>query len=209
NVRGRAATSGFNFEFDLVTPLGTRATTLALAGEHNLRNALGAAAAAYAAGATVDQIVDGLGAMRAVAGRLELKPAIHGAFLIDDSYNANPSSLRAGLDTLQSLGGRRWLVLGDMLELGTGADELHSQIGAYARETGIEHLWAIGPRSKFAVKAFGKGGMWFDSIEELITAVQSALAPSVTVLIKGSRANKLERVAGALSIGAPTVAGGH
>jgi len=209
NVRSVAGSDGFKFDFELVTPVGVRNATLALAGEHNLRNALGAAAAAYASGATLDQIVVGLGNMRAVAGRLQLKPAIHDAFLIDDSYNANPSSLRAGLDTLQSMGGRRWLVLGDMLELGAGADELHTQIGAYARTTGIEKLWAIGPHCKFAVQAFGPGAEWFADIEQLITAVQGALAPSVTVLIKGSRANRLERVAAALSSGVSAAADGH
>jgi len=209
NVRSVAGSDGFKFDFELVTPAGARNATLALAGEHNLRNALGAAAAAYAAGATLDQLVVGLGNMRAVAGRLQLKPAIHQAFLIDDSYNANPSSLRAGLDTLQAMGGRRWLVLGDMLELGAGAEELHAQIGSYARATGIEKLWAIGPRSKFAVDAFGAGAEWFADIEQLIAAVQGALAPSVTVLIKGSRANRLERVAAALSIGASAAVNGH
>lgn len=209
NVRSVVGNDGFKFDFELVTPDGTRSATLALAGEHNLRNALGAAAAAYAAGATLDNIVSGLAAMRAVAGRLQLKPAIRDAFLIDDSYNANPSSLRAGLDTLQSMGGRRWLILGDMLELGAGADELHAQIGAYARASGIEHLWAIGPHSKFAVQAFGDGAQWFDSIEQLIAAVQAALSPRVTVLIKGSRANRLERVAAALSVGAAQVVNGH
>jgi UDP-N-acetylmuramoyl-tripeptide--D-alanyl-D-alanine ligase len=209
NVRGGANTQGFRFDFELATPQGVRTASLALAGEHNLRNALGAAAAAYAAGASLDHIVVGLAAMRAVAGRLQLKPAIHGAFLIDDSYNANPSSLRAGLDTLQAMSDRRWLVLGDMLELGAGADELHAQIGAYARETGIEHLWAIGPHSKFAVQAFGQGAQWFADIDQLIAAVQSALTPQVTVLIKGSRANRLERVAAALSVGGVAAANGH
>ena len=209
NVRSSASSDGFRFDFALITPDGTRAATLALAGEHNLRNALGAAAASHAAGASLDDIVEGLAAMRAVAGRLQLKPAIHGAFLIDDSYNANPSSLRAGLDTLQSMGSRRWLVLGDMLELGAGADELHAQIGAYARVSGIEKLWAIGSRSKFAVQAFGSGAEWFTDIDAMIAAVQNGLEPNVTVLIKGSRANRLERVAAALSIGSSAAANGH
>jgi UDP-N-acetylmuramoyl-tripeptide--D-alanyl-D-alanine ligase len=107
NASGDAG--GFRIEFELATPAGTKPVTLALAGLHNLRNALGAAAVAFAAGATLDQI-EGLGAMRAVSGRLELKPAINGAFLVDDSYNANPSSLKAGLDALRGFSGQRWLV---------------------------------------------------------------------------------------------------
>ena len=99
--------------------------------------------------------------MKTVAGRLELKPAINGAFLVDDSYNANPSSLKAGLDAFRSFGGARWLVLGEMRELGDSADELHAEVGRYARQAGIERLLAVGERSRFAVEAFGPGAQWF------------------------------------------------
>jgi UDP-N-acetylmuramoyl-tripeptide--D-alanyl-D-alanine ligase len=208
-VRTEMNTQGFYFEFELMTPLGSRACTLALAGTHNLRNALGAAAAAYVAGATLADLTAGLAAMRAVGGRLNLLPAIHGAFLLDDSYNANPSSLRAGIDTLRSLPGDHWLVLGDMLELGAGSDELHAEMGAYARAAGINRLFAIGPRARFAVEAFGSGAEWFGSIDALIATVQGQLQTNVTVLIKGSRANRLERVAAALSTGALAAANGH
>ncbi len=200
---------GVGFEFELITPGNSHSCTLALAGTHNLRNALGAAAAAHAAGATLDDIVAGLADMRAVAGRLNLLPAIHGAFLLDDSYNANPSSLRAGIDTLQSLPGAHWLVLGDMLELGAGADELHAEMGAYARAAGINRLLAVGPHSHFAVEAFGSGAEWFGNVESLIAKVQGILKPNVTILIKGSRANRLERVAAALVAGVSAAANGH
>jgi UDP-N-acetylmuramoyl-tripeptide--D-alanyl-D-alanine ligase len=205
----RAQTNGIGFDFELMTPVGSRAATLALAGTHNLRNALGAAAAAHAAGATLDDLVAGLASMKAVSGRLQLLPAIHSAFLLDDSYNANPSSLRAGLDALQALRGEHWLVLGDMLELGEGGDALHAEMGAYARSVGVTRLFAVGPRARFAVDAFGVGGEWFANVESLIDSVQRALAPDVTVLIKGSRANRLERVTAALAVGAPAVANGH
>jgi UDP-N-acetylmuramoyl-tripeptide--D-alanyl-D-alanine ligase len=208
-VRTEMHTAGFRFEFELLTPTGSRPCTLALAGIHNLRNALGAAAAAHAAGASLADITEGLAAMRAVGGRLNLLPAIHGAFLIDDSYNANPSSLRAGIDTLQALPGDHWLVLGDMLELGASSDELHTEMGAYARAAGVSRLFAIGPRARFAVEAFGSGAEWFGSIETLIGKVQGQLHANVTVLIKGSRANRLERVTAALSTGAPSAANGH
>ena len=198
-VQAAGDQGGFKIDFELVTPLGTKPATLGLGGLHNLRNALGACAVAVAAGATLDDLVAGLGAVRAVAGRLELKPALNGAFLVDDSYNANPSSLKAGLDAFRSFGGARWLVLGDMMELGASADELHAEVGRYAKQAGIARLFAIGQRSHFAVEAFGRGAQWFKDIDSLIGEARSALAPGIAVLIKGSRSNRLERVTNALA----------
>lgn len=208
-VQSASAAGGFRIDFALVTPAGTKAATLGLAGLHNLRNALGAAAVAFAAGATLDQIVAGLAAMKTVSGRLELKPAIHGAYLVDDSYNANPSSLKAGIDALAGFGGKRWLILGDMLELGESADELHAEVGRYARQAGIERLLAIGRHSHFAVEAFGRGAQWFGDAEALIAEARRSLAADVAVLIKGSRANRLERVSTALAAASSQVANGH
>ncbi len=202
-VNAKSDTAGFHIEFELITPEGARDATLALAGLHNLRNALGAAAAAYAAGASVDDIVAGLAAMKPVSGRLELKPAINGAFLVDDSYNANPSSLKAGLDALRDFGGARWLVLGEMKELGDSADALHAEVGRYARDAGIQRLLAVGERSRYAVEAFGPGAQWFADLDALIADARDSLREGVAVLIKGSRANKLERVAAALAAEAP------
>lgn len=200
-IRVPTGAVGYRFEFILRTPVGERAATLSLAGEHNLRNALGAAAAAYAAGATLDEIIVGLRSMQAVSGRLRLLPAIHGASLLDDSYNANPSSLRAGIDTMCAVRGEHWLVLGDMLELGPGSADLHAQMGVYARNAGIKRLFAIGRFAQRAVESFGANAQWFENIDAMIAAVQGALTPDVTVLIKGSRANRLERVTAALSVG--------
>jgi UDP-N-acetylmuramoyl-tripeptide--D-alanyl-D-alanine ligase len=208
-VREINSPAGFRIEFDLVTPDGTLPATLPLAGLHNLRNALGAAAAACAAGTAVEQIVKGLAAMKTVAGRLELKPAINGAFIVDDSYNANPSSLKAGLDAMRSFAGTRWLVLGEMKELGDASDELHAEVGRYARQAGIERLLAIGEGSRFSVEAFGRGGQWFADIDALIRDAKASLTPGVAVLIKGSRANRLERVSAALSAGPPGDSNGH
>jgi UDP-N-acetylmuramoyl-tripeptide--D-alanyl-D-alanine ligase len=186
-------------QFDLMSPVGTESVRLDLAGLHNLRNALGAAAAAHAAGADLSDIAAGLAAVRPVKGRLEFRPAINGALLVDDSYNANPASVRAGLDTFRGVAGARWLVLGDMMELGSGADQLHAEIGRYAREAGIERLLAFGPKSRFAVDAFGPGGTWFEDIDDLIAEARQSLVPDVVVLVKGSRANRLERVTAALA----------
>jgi len=202
-VTSRAVDDGFASVFQLVTPAGRRSVTLALAGEHNVMNALAAAAAAHAAGAGLDAIVEGLGRMRAVSGRLEVKRLPGGARLIDDSYNANPASVRAGLRALAALEGQHWLVLGEMRELGEGSSQLHAEIGEFARQSGVARLFAVGEDARHAVEAFGAGATWFAGVEDLSSALRAALAPGVTVLVKGSRSNRLERVAAALGAGAP------
>jgi UDP-N-acetylmuramoyl-tripeptide--D-alanyl-D-alanine ligase len=207
-VNAHSDAAGFRIDFDLVTPMGSERATLALAGLHNLRNALGACAVAHAAGATLSDLVRGLAAMKAVAGRLELKPAINDAFLVDDSYNANPSSLKAGLDAFRSFAGSRWLVLGEMRELGDSADALHAEVGRYAKQVGVQRLLAVGEHSKHAVEAFGAGGQWFATLEALIEEARSSITGGVAVLIKGSRANKLEKVAASLALH-PTEGEGH
>jgi UDP-N-acetylmuramoyl-tripeptide--D-alanyl-D-alanine ligase len=206
-VRNVADQGGFRIEFELITPTGSAPATLPLAGMHNLRNALGAAAATFAAGATVAQIAQGLARMKPVSGRLELKPALRGAYLIDDSYNANPTSMKAGIDALRDFSGERWLVLGEMRELGVTSDELHAEVGRYARSAGITRLFAIGAGAKHATDAFGAGAHWFDSIDSLIATVRQELRENVAVLIKGSRSNRLERVAAALAADPSAVSG--
>ena len=210
DVRLEAGPSGFRSSFDLVMPAGVRTVTLQLGGLHNVRNALGAATAASAAGASFDNIVDGLAQVRPVAGRLDLRPARHGALLVDDSYNANPTSLRAGLEAFRSLPGRRWLVLGEMREGGASADEQHAEVGRFARTSGVDRLFAIGARARIAVDAFGSGAEWFADLDALIAAVEAGLEPGVTLLIKGSRSNRLERVSAALGAESALAAGrGH
>ncbi|WP_237392663.1 UDP-N-acetylmuramoyl-tripeptide--D-alanyl-D-alanine ligase [Steroidobacter denitrificans] len=210
-VRIAGEVGSFRTDFDLATPGGSCAATLALGGLHNLRNALGAAAVACAVGATLHDIAAGLARMQSVGGRLEFKPAIHGAFIIDDSYNANPGSLRAGLDVLcgpgafgrtPAMGTARWLVLGEMKELGANTDELHAQVGRYARDSGVERLLAIGEDARHAVDAFGEGSRWFADVGALIEAARRDLEtrePGVVMLVKGSRANHLERFVAALA----------
>jgi UDP-N-acetylmuramoyl-tripeptide--D-alanyl-D-alanine ligase len=195
----RLTEQGFVTDFELISPLGQRRLSIALAGEHNVMNALAAAAASHAAGAKLDSIVAGLESMRPVSGRLEVRAARRGARLIDDSYNANPGSLRAGVRSLAGIPGEHWLVLGEMAELGDESPRLHAEIGAFAREHGIDRLLAVGADTRFAVEAFGPGAVWFASIEELTAEAQGTLHPDVTVLIKGSRVNRLERVASALA----------
>ncbi len=190
--------AGATQEFELRTPAGTVGVRLQLAGRHNVLNALGAAAAAHAAGADLAAIADGLGRMRPVRGRLELKAAVGGAFLIDDSYNANPSSLSAGLGVLEAAAGERWLVLGDMAELGDATREAHVSAGREARTAGVSRLFAVGTLTGDAVAEFGAGAEWFPDTAALAARLAPLLREGVTVLVKGSRLNRLERVVDAL-----------
>jgi UDP-N-acetylmuramoyl-tripeptide--D-alanyl-D-alanine ligase len=196
----------FATRFTLVCPLGVSSILLKAGGAHNIGNALAAAAAAGAAGASLEQITSGLADFRPVSGRLQLKAGARDSWIIDDSYNANPSSVRAGLEVLRALDGVTWLVLGDMAELGEHAEDSHAHMGAYARDCGIKRLFAIGAQSSRAVETFGAGAEWFADADSLIRRVQSEISPGVTVLIKGSRVNRLERVVQALT-GAGAAAG--
>ncbi|HTP38009.1 MAG TPA: UDP-N-acetylmuramoyl-tripeptide--D-alanyl-D-alanine ligase [Steroidobacteraceae bacterium] len=199
--------SGFRNRFQLHTPAGTRSVELALAGEHNVRNALAAAAAASAAGASLDEIVAGLASVRAVPGRLQFQRTAGGAWLIDDSYNANPSSVEAGIEVLASLPGRRWLVLGDMAELGAHAEQSHRDAGRFARQHGVERLDSYGALAALAAEEFGAGAHRHSDLDELARALQPQLAGDVRLLIKGSRVNRLERLVRALTSDAPAARG--
>lgn len=198
NIKSDITPDGFRTRFTLVCPLGQTDIDLQLAGQHNILNALCAAAAAASAGANLQNLASGLAAVRAVPGRLQFKLARSGAWIIDDSYNANPSSVRAGIDVLASLEGRKWLVLGDMAELGAFAESSHAEIGTYAREHGIERLFATGPLTQLTVESFGNGAQWFTDTQALARALDESATADVRMLIKGSRFNRLERVIEAL-----------
>jgi UDP-N-acetylmuramoyl-tripeptide--D-alanyl-D-alanine ligase len=178
----------------LRTPLGGAEVRLALPGEHNALNALAATAAAIACGTRLESVVQGLSGFAGVKGRLQKKPALHGATLIDDSYNANPASVQAAIAVLARQGGKRILVLGDMGELGDQAESLHRETGAAAKAAGIDALLALGDMSRFTVEAFGPGAMHFEFIEGLLAELENRLGPDVTVLVKGSRFMQMERV---------------
>jgi len=191
--------AGFVTRFKLLSPLGTAPIELHLAGQHNVSNALCAAAAACAAGASLDDVRLGLATMRPVPGRLQFKTAPSGAWIVDDSYNANPSSMKAGIEVLANVDARRWLVMGDMGELGDHGVESHGEIGRFARNHRIDRLFATGTLSALAVEAFGSGGEWFSDTEAMARAVNAELTREVCVLVKGSRSNRLERVVEALT----------
>jgi UDP-N-acetylmuramoyl-tripeptide--D-alanyl-D-alanine ligase len=195
--------------FELATPGGPVAVRLSLTGEHNVLNAAAAAAAAWACGANPAQIAAGLAEVVPVRGRLQLKPALHGAWIIDDSYNANPSSALAALEVLGSVAGERWLVLGDMAELGEHAVAGHAEVGRAARRHGVTRLFAVGSTTPHAVEAFGRGGRWFPDAAALTAALREALRPGITALVKGSRLNRLERVVEALVEPPPAACNGN
>ena len=171
---------------------------LPLTGRHNVGNALAAAALALACGAGLDDIVAGLRDAEPVSGRLVRHRLANGAVLIDDSYNANPGSLDAAIDTLASMSGESWLVLGDMRELGPQARELHAAAGLRARHAGITRLFTLGAMSEAAAEAFGEGARTFTTHAALAEALRNELHTSVRVLVKGSRGSAMDRIVDAL-----------
>ncbi len=173
---------------------------LSVAGAHNARNALAAASAAIALGFGLDEIAAGLATFTGVPGRLQRKRGVQGCVLWDDSYNANPDSLRAGLEAVRLEGQETWLVLGDMGELGDEAAALHAESGRLAQTLGVARLYATGELAAHAAQAFGAGARHFEAIEPLLSALRAELQPGIHVLIKGSRAARMERVVQALEV---------
>lgn len=194
-VSGGYALRGLASEIVVRAPDGEARARLAIAGLHNVHNALAAAACAHAAGIPVATIGRGLEAFRPYAGRMQAKRTQGGATLIDDSYNANPDSVRAAIDVLAACPAPTVLVLGDMGEVGAQGPQFHREVGAYARERGIGALYALGEASREAVAAFGQGARHFASPEHL----RAALPADGTVLVKGSRFMRMERVVAALT----------
>ena len=208
-IQGRIESGAFATTFLLAIDGSQARVRLGLAGRHNVSNALGAAAAAHAAGVGLFDIVAGLERTRPVAGRLQLKPGPRGSWLIDDSYNANPSSVRAGIDVLCALPGEHWLVLGEMAELGEEAAASHAGIGDYARRAGITRMFAMGAAARYAVDAFGARASWYEDAARLADELAASLEPGVTTLVKGSRVNRLERVVERLVAPLPAAGNGN
>ena len=188
-------------QFDLLTPAGRATVNLPLPGRHNVSNALAAAAAATALGLDPAQIAAGLGQVRNVGGRVQTRQGIHGARILDDSYNANPDSLRAALALLQSWPGEHWLVLGAMAELGPQTEAQHAAAGRMARETGIARLFTLGSVAASAAGEFGVGAQRFEQVQELIGCLREQIDQRVVLLVKGSRSARMERVVDALAEG--------
>jgi UDP-N-acetylmuramoyl-tripeptide--D-alanyl-D-alanine ligase len=194
-VTGRYELKALESEIVVSTPSGEARATLAIPGLHNVRNALAAAACAHAAGIPAQAIGEGLATFRPYAGRLQVKKTAAGATLIDDSYNANPDSVRAAIDVLASCPGPTALVLGDMGEVGQQGPAFHAEVGRYAKEKGISSLLAFGSSAGESVNAFGAGARHYDDWNEIAFSLKNAK----TILVKGSRFMHMERVVDALT----------
>ena len=184
----------------VTTPKGSCTIKLQLLGSHNVINALAAIAASIAAGISLEQIVKGLESLTPVNGRLQIKPGLNKSRVIDDTYNANPTSLHAAINVLHDFSGKRFLALGDMGELGDDADELHINAGNYAKQNGVDSLYSFGKLAAKAAKEFGGNGFCYDKHEDMIDALRDELSQDVTLLVKGSRSMHMENVVNALTM---------
>jgi len=187
-------------QFDLVIDNKKIAIAIDVLGEHSVRNALMASAMAYAVGASLENIQHGLARFSPVGGRMSRHLGISNAQIIDDSYNANPGSVRAAIDVLAVREGKRIMVLGDLGELGENAENLHAQLGTYAQQKNLDHFFTLGVLTQHASKAYGQqlGQHHFADRELLIEALKKLATPDSTILIKGSRSAKMDLVVSAL-----------
>ena len=151
-----------------------------------------------AAGVPRADVREGLRAFRGIKGRLQRRDGLNGSIVLDDTYNANPDSVRAGIDVLAATVGKKILVLGDMGEIGDMTGQFHDEVGGYAKSQGVDRLLALGDSSALAAHNFGAGGRHFKKIEDLIGSLIDELTPETTVLIKGSRFMRMERVSDAV-----------
>ena len=194
DVRGRFTVRGLGGQLNMATPWGEIDLELAVPGCHGARNACAAAAATLVAGVPPAAVKQGLEGFAGVKGRLQRRAGRAGALVVDDSYNANPDSMRAAIDVLASVPGRCILVMGDMGEVGAAAGQFHDEIGGYAKSHGIDRLLCLGEMSAAAAANFGAGGQHFKHIDDLVRTLLAELGPQTTVLVKGSRFMRMERV---------------
>ena len=199
DVTAQCTINGFGSDVALTSPQGDTNFRLQVPGQHNVRNALAAAAACLAAGISLAAVAEGLGGYTGTAGRLHLRKGAGDAVLIDDSYNANPDSMRAGIAVLAATPGRKILVIGDMGEIGEQSFQYHDEIGGYAKSEGVDFLFGLGEMSEVAARNFGEGGYHFTRLDDLVAAVKAELNENTVVLVKGSRFMKMERVVDALA----------
>lgn len=188
--------------FTLQTTVGGVTVSLKVAGMHNVRNALSAAAMAMVAGASLEQVQAGLEKFASVKGRMSIVPGLQQATIIDDSYNASPSSFRAAIDVLVLSRGTTVVVMGDMGELGHDAERAHREVGSYARTCGVDHFIAVGSLSKLAVEAYGDTGIFLEDRKTFADIIRPLMNESVTVLVKGSRSQGMEKLVRQIQAGA-------
>ena len=198
NIHVKIENHQFITRFDLICANEKISVNLPLAGNHNVLNALAATAATSALGISLEQIKQGLESMSPVKGRMQLLRGKLGNTIINDTYNANTSSLQAALDVLQKCDGQHWVILGAFGELGENAENLHFEMGETLKNIGVKRLFAVGGLTKNTVAAFGENATHFETQTDLITAVQNLLTGNETILIKGSRSQRMENVTNAL-----------
>jgi UDP-N-acetylmuramoyl-tripeptide--D-alanyl-D-alanine ligase len=198
SVKTEIINHAFATTFELVTEKGELTVKLKLAGRHNVVNALAATAACLALDTDLQQIKQGLEVVKPVTGRLQPLVSRLGNIVIDDTYNANSASLKAALDVLANCAGKRWLVLGAFGELGPQSPKIHEQMGELIKASGVECLLAIGSDARNTVKVFGKGATFFVTQSDLIEVLKQELKGDEAILIKGSRAQRMENIAAAL-----------
>ncbi|WP_434149791.1 UDP-N-acetylmuramoyl-tripeptide--D-alanyl-D-alanine ligase [Methylocaldum gracile subsp. desertum] len=198
SIRTGISDGKFRSSFDLLYQGGRYPLALSLAGNHNVTNALAAAAVAYALGFDIEQIRTGLSRVVPVPGRVEPANGIRGSLLINDAYNANPNSFRAALNVLRQLSGEHWVALGAFGELGEASAELHAEIGRQAKAMGVARLFAVGPNADRAAESFGEGALYCQEQDQLIEQIRQQINENVVLLIKGSRSQHMERVVEAL-----------
>ncbi len=195
--------------FDMRVGDDTVRVCLSIDGMHNVRNALAAAACAMAVGIDAATIAAGLEQFRPVRGRLARLNGAGGGIVIDDSYNANPDSVRAAIDVLHALPSPRVLVLGDMGEVGPDGPKFHREVGVYAAERGVDRLLALGDATRETVAAFGERGEHFETVDALLERARELASPGATLLVKGSRFMRMERIVAGLVRRTEPVAEAH
>ncbi len=193
----------------LISPNGTVEFTLQAPGLHNVSNSLAAASLALALNVSLENIATGLSKFAGVKGRLQTKQGFAGAKVIDDAYNANPMSMKAAIDVLKASVGQRIFVMADMAELGADAASMHAEIGAYAKTAGMEKFYAMGELTKNAVTTFGANATHFETVEALAESLKSMMNAETTVLVKGSRSMRMERVVDAILLAQTNDNGGN
>ncbi|MEO1882018.1 MAG: UDP-N-acetylmuramoyl-tripeptide--D-alanyl-D-alanine ligase [Methyloprofundus sp.] len=198
NIITQVQDQQFKTYFDLVADGNKVPVELVLAGEHNVKNALAASAACLALGIDLKQIQTGLKRVKVVNGRLQLFASDSGIKLINDTYNANPASLAVALEVLKQCPGEKWLALGAFGELGADSEHIHSEMGRDIKNAGVQRLFATGAMAENTVQAFGAGAEYFAAQDDLIKSVKEQITPEQTLLVKGSRAQKMEVVVNAL-----------
>ncbi|OQW73344.1 MAG: UDP-N-acetylmuramoylalanyl-D-glutamate--2,6-diaminopimelate ligase [Proteobacteria bacterium ST_bin11] len=198
NIESVLEPQGFATCFDLKTATDSLPIKLHLAGGHNVKNALAAAAVAMQFGISLAHIKQALEQLQPVTGRMQPLVGRKGNIVIDDTYNANPSSLKAALDVLTTSGNEAWLALGAFGELGPDSPAIHREMGELIKAKAVKRLFATGALAKHTVEAFGDGGQFFDNQEQLIDTLTQAVTGKETLLVKGSRAQKMENVVAAM-----------